>query len=286
MADADPRALDAIFVPAQIAPAYQPVVDLTAGQVIGAEALARWPRLAVTPDQAFAYARARRRSADLDALCQRAALHSAAGATVPDSFDLFVNVAPDAGVDALVATSGSLQVVADLSARALDTDPEGFLADVAQLRSRGVGISLGHVDASDGTLAFLPFLAPDVVRINLAALLRRNGHQAGKLLDAVASYASRTGATVLAEGIETESQATAATRFGATLGQGWWFGHPGPLPVAVGTGGSSVPLLVGGDHADRQRRALAERDAWAPLPERAGSTLTERLIAAMGAPAA
>jgi hypothetical protein len=46
---------------------------------------------------------------------------------------------------------------------------------------------------------------------------------------AVGSYAEAHGATVLAEGIETEEHLEKALAFGAQLGQGWRFGRPGPL---------------------------------------------------------
>ena len=37
------------------------------------------------------------------------------------------------------------------------------------------------------------------------------------------------GAVILAEGIETPAHLAAARSIGATLGQGWHFGHPEPL---------------------------------------------------------
>jgi len=47
----------------------------------------------------------------------------------------------------------------------------------------------------------------------------------------VTAEAARTGATLLAEGIETEDHAQLAVRMGARLGQGWLFGRPAPLPT-------------------------------------------------------
>ena len=46
------------------------------------------------------------------------------------------------------------------------------------------------------------------------------------------AYAEQTGATILAEGVETEQHLLAARSLGATLAQGWYFGRPGPLPAA------------------------------------------------------
>jgi hypothetical protein len=48
----------------------------------------------------------------------------------------------------------------------------------------------------------------------------------------VAAEAERSGATLLAEGIETKAHLRRARSMGATLGQGRLFGGPGPLPAA------------------------------------------------------
>lgn len=46
----------------------------------------------------------------------------------------------------------------------------------------------------------------------------------------MSAHTERTGAKVLAEGIETEAHLETALSLGSTLGQGWLFGRPGPLP--------------------------------------------------------
>ena len=57
-------------------------------------------------------------------------------------------------------------------------------------------------------------------------------------MNAVNAHAERTGAVVLAEGIETEEHLATARALGATLGQGWYFGRPGP---------GAAPGLVAGE---------------------------------------
>jgi hypothetical protein len=49
---------------------------------------------------------------------------------------------------------------------------------------------------------------------------------------AIIAHHERTGAVVVAEGIETDDHLEQALAYGATLGQGYRFGHPGPLDVA------------------------------------------------------
>ena len=78
------------------------------------------------------------------------------------------------------------------------------------------------------SLAFLPLLRPDVVKLDLRLVQERPGPAIAEIMNAVNAHAERTGAVVLAEGIETEEHLVMARALGATLGQGWLFGRPGP----------------------------------------------------------
>ena len=65
-------------------------------------------------------------------------------------------------------------------------------------------------------------------------------------MNAVNAHAERTGAVVLAEGIETAEHLATARALGATLGQGWFFGRPGP---------GAAPGLVAGELVAARRPA-------------------------------
>jgi hypothetical protein len=60
----------------------------------------------------------------------------------------------------------------------------------------------------------------------------RPGPQIAEIMNAVNAYAERSGALILAEGIETEQHLSTARALGARLGQGWLLGRPaaGPAP--------------------------------------------------------
>jgi hypothetical protein len=62
---------------------------------------------------------------------------------------------------------------------------------------------------------------------------RRLSVESARAVNAVGAEAERSGSIVLAEGIETEEHLLRARSMGATLGQGWLFGRPGPLPAAM-----------------------------------------------------
>jgi len=77
----------------------------------------------------------------------------------------------------------------------------------------------------------MPFLAPDVLKLDLRLVQQHTTVEVAEVVAAVNAQAERTGALVLAEGIETPEHADLARAMGARLGQGWLFGRPGALPV-------------------------------------------------------
>jgi EAL domain len=123
-------------------------------------------------------------------------------------------------------------------------------------------VALDDVGAEVGSLALLPFLQPDVVKLDMSLLRQAPSETAAEVTAAVRSYAERTGAVILAEGIETREQEQLATVFGATYGQGYLYGRPGPLPTSLPSPREPIPL--------RQRLAPLE-----------GATPFEVLSAAM-----
>ena len=95
--------------------------------------------------------------------------------------------------------------------------------------SAGHGIALDDVGADVRSLALLPLVEPDVIKLDLRLVQDRPSTDQAAIVSAVAAEHERTGAQILAEGIETEAHVTLARSLGATLGQGWHFGRPGPL---------------------------------------------------------
>lgn len=222
-------ALDCIFDRTLIQTVYQPIVDLVHGDVVAVEALSRWPGLSVSPDVAFAHARRVGRVEELDSLCQRAAVEGLRGSGLPAGFNVFVNVEPGSAVQALTERTTGPRLVAEITERALTNNPAGLLRSVRRMRDRGCGIALDDVGAVPDSLALLPFLAPDVIKLDMSLVQAWPDAEQARILCAVSAYAERTGATILAEGIETAAHLHQALALGATVGQGWYFSTPGPL---------------------------------------------------------
>jgi len=230
--------LEDLLARCYLRPVYQGIFDLTSGEQIGAEALARWPDLGVSPDDAFGSAMKQGRLSELDEACRDAAIDDAITRGLPERFELFVNLepsvlGPDTAAELVARTAGQIDLVVEITERALARQPAELLRAVQTLRAAGCAIALDDVGAEPASLALLPFVAPDVIKLDVSLVQRWLNVEQAAIYTAVASYAERTGATILAEGIETESHLQQARALGATLGQGWYLSRPGPLrPLA------------------------------------------------------
>jgi hypothetical protein len=94
-------------------------------------------------------------------------------------------------------------------------------------------VALDDVGADSRSLALMPLLRPDVIKLDLRLVQEQPGHEVAEIVNAVNAEAERTGATILAEGIENEAHLAVARAMGARLAQGWHFGRPAPLPAAA-----------------------------------------------------
>src|SRR4051812_10224848 len=230
---------------AAVGAAFQPIFDLRDLAVVGYEALAR-PCDGTSPEELFAAARAEGRLAEVDRECRAAALAQAAAAGLGAPFALFLNA--DAGALELdlpdLPTSGPTLVM-EITESALTERPETVLGTLTRLRTRGWGVSLDDVGADSRSLAVMPLLYPDVIKLDLALLGERDDSDIARVVTAVGAEAERRHATVLAEGIDSAAQLEMARAAGATLGQGYFLGEPAELPNPLPTPGRRRLKLAG-----------------------------------------
>jgi len=239
---------------------YQPIVELESGRTVAYEALARGPRGSSLerPDLLFDAARLAGRLAELDVSCQQAALTGASAADLAAPWTVFVNLEPatarfafpepdDEGDVAPVPLNQTVpfRVIVELTERAMVNDPTELLLLVTRLRARGWGVAIDDVGAQRHSLALLPLLRPDVIKLDLRVIQSRPTGEIAAIVSAVNAEAERSGTTLLAEGIETEEHLDIALSMGASLGQGWLLGRPAPLPPAGGEfTGTAIPIVA------------------------------------------
>jgi EAL domain-containing protein (putative c-di-GMP-specific phosphodiesterase class I)/DICT domain-containing protein len=220
---------------------YQPIVDLLDGGTVGYESLVRGAEGAelATPAQLFGWAARNGRLADLDWACRISALRGALDGGLPAGSGLFINVEPAAFTASIPremadlaerARAAGLQVVAEVTERSLAADPAALLRFADIVRVQGWALAVDDVGADVESLAMMPFLAPEVVKLDLQLIQDRTTVDVAQIMNAVNAHAAREGALVLAEGIETSEHEELARSMGAHLGQGWLYGRPEPLP--------------------------------------------------------
>jgi diguanylate cyclase len=223
---------------------YQPIIALDGGAVVAVEALARWrhPVLGdVSPDVFVAAAERAGLIDTLDNLvlrhaCREIAALAARGTVV----DLHVNVCArrlcEPELEAAVRAT-LLDHDFPGSRLVLEITETSFIPDLARAaeaigRLRGLGVRLAIDDFGTGynTLAQLHLLPVDIVKLCQAhTALDGDGGRLEALCGAVVSICRSLGLEVIAEGVESPSQAGTLARLGCQLGQGYLYGRSAPL---------------------------------------------------------
>ncbi len=221
--------------------AFQPIVRLDSAEAVAFEAFARGPhgtRLG-SPREMFAAAAQAGLAAELDQVAHAAAYRDALNAKLHPSLSLFVNAdarqlgtaVPDDLQGVVALALARLRMLIEVSERILVAAPARAMAGIEKARASGWGIAWDNLGATPDALALMPFVRPDVVKIDVSLAhdgLRGHG---GRVVSAVVAYAERSGASIMATNIESEAHLNTARGIGAILGQGYHFGRPGELPT-------------------------------------------------------
>ncbi|SFE60148.1 bifunctional diguanylate cyclase/phosphodiesterase [Paracidovorax wautersii] len=225
---------------------YQPLIDLPTGRVTGAEALVRWnhpTRGLVPPNLFIPLAEESGLILPLGEWVLRHATRAIADrlGTLPPDFNLHVNVSArqliqsdfTARLKQVLRSSGlpAGQLTLELteSLRIGDGDV-GTRARLAAIRAMGVKIAIDDFGTGYSSLAYLNDLPLDCLKIDqrfVRTLLQ--SPQDAAIVASVLSLARGLGVPVVAEGVETESQAEFLRGMGCDSAQGYWLGRPVPL---------------------------------------------------------
>ncbi|AQA05098.1 hypothetical protein BVC93_24860 [Mycobacterium sp. MS1601] len=232
-----PEDLDAAAMGSGLLPAFQPIVTLPNQTVIGYEALARWPLLSgMSPARVFERAEQMGVLEDLDRLCVQGAASGALKGNSSPGMMLFINSEPTAAHVPGSGTTGALgraaskfTIVFELTERRLLAKPHTLLRKVNALRADGFLIALDDVGAEPESLALLDVISPEIIKLDLRLIQRQPDRVQARALTAILAHHERAGTVIVAEGIETEEHFEQSLAYGATLGQGYWFGRPGEL---------------------------------------------------------
>jgi diguanylate cyclase (GGDEF)-like protein/PAS domain S-box-containing protein len=223
--------------------AYQPIVTLAEGKVIGFEALLRWPHAQwgeLQPDQFIALAEEtgyivpigswvlERALADM-ASWQRRSSQKALYMSVNVSARQFREPGFVDGVRRVFAMSGvsSSGLILELTESILLRQDDRIRADLAELKASGIRLALDDFGTGYSSLSYLKGLPIDVIKIDKSFV---DGIDTSELQQALAESIIRMAKTlrleVIAEGIEDAAQRDKLEALGCRYGQGFLLAKP------------------------------------------------------------
>ena len=209
---------------------YQPIFDLIERKIVGAEALARFTQMPYrSPDKWFLEAEQVGLGVDLELAAVRAAL--APHPFLDDSIRLSVNVGPAAiatdGLTEIVEAAGPERVTIELTEHLKVEDYPQLNARLAGLRQKKALLAIDDTGAGISSLTHVLKLAPDVIKLDREITRGVDLDPVRRALTAaLLSFARESGAEVVAEGIETESELTILEELGVRYGQGFYLAKP------------------------------------------------------------
>ncbi len=212
-------------------PVFQPFVELESGKVVGYEALTRFDD-GESPDQRFIQAHSIGLGSELEALCALTAL-DAARELEPDIW-LSLNFSPAALLDghaAEVVNGVTRHLVIEVTEHAQIKNYTAIRRALSEIGNCQLAVD----DAGAGytSLSHILELHPDFVKLDISLVRDIDTNPARQAMIAgMCHFASQSGTTLIAEGIETEAEATMLRQLGVPLGeagmlgQGYLFGKP------------------------------------------------------------
>jgi PAS domain S-box-containing protein len=228
--------LDRLFATRTLITAFQPICHLGTGEIVGAEALTRFVSSPFrSPDQWFDEADSIGRGPELEFLALETTLLAAV--ELPAHLYVAVNLSPAACLDPrlrdIVRDSGlgPGRIVVELTERSAVADYARLAAALAPLRSAGLRIAVDDVGAGFSSMRHILRLSPEVIKLDrtLVAGIDNDPNQRA-LCMAMVGFSSRIGASLVAEGIETNAELNTVTGMGVNAGQGYLLGRPSVLP--------------------------------------------------------
>ncbi|MCC7435636.1 MAG: EAL domain-containing protein [Methanoregulaceae archaeon] len=240
--------------------AYQPIVDLASGQIIGVETLSRWAhptRGDISPAQFIPIAEDTGLIVTLgnwvlEEACRQATEWIELMSDRP--FTISVNVSGRQlkrddiveRVSAALEKSGlpAERLKLELTETVLLDDGEEIAIKLRSLKQLGVKLALDDFGTGYSSLSTLRSFPIDTLKVDQAFIrMLEDESEALAIVEAITSLARTMRMDVTAEGVETASQERLLKQLGVSCGQGYFFARPMPaaeLRALISTGPRSL----------------------------------------------
>lgn len=223
---------------------YQPILRLIDHKTVGFEALMRWPhptRGMIAPDAFIPVAEETGLIVPLGSWALQQACREAA--SWPDDLRIAVNVSAiqfqqpglEESVLSALAASGLApnRLMLEITESILVQDADAVTACLHRLKGFGVLIALDDFGTGYSSLSYLRRFPFDKIKIDRSFVREISDPGAAAIVRAVVGIAKELGATVTAEGVETNAQLEQVHREGCTDVQGYFFSRPLSAAQAV-----------------------------------------------------
>jgi EAL domain-containing protein (putative c-di-GMP-specific phosphodiesterase class I)/response regulator of citrate/malate metabolism len=216
---------------------FQPIVALDSRAIVGYEALSRFAAEPERgPDQWFAEAHEVGLGPDLELAAIRLACDRSCD--LPEGMFMAVNVSPVTTerpeLLALLAGCQVSEVVLEVTEHAQVEDYRRFRVAIARVRELGARLAVDDAGAGFSSLRHILELDAELIKLD-GSLTRslEDDPRRRSLAAALIEFGRESGASVLAEHIESELQLVELRRLGVQYGQGFHLGRPRRLPAAA-----------------------------------------------------
>jgi len=234
----------------------QPIVELTSGRVVAAEALSRWrfDGELVSPDEFIPIAEAAGLTRALTGLVlEQIVAWRESGGDGFDAIPVAVNLSM-ADLNRPGFAAWTLQEIAELGLKPDDIrfevtegvameDAARAAEEIETLHSAGYRIAMDDFGTGYSSLKQFSLLPIDILKIDRSFVDTLEVHSARRSLAAIIlTMTEALGVDCVAEGIETEEQREALLSLGCTIGQGFLLGRPTPIDQFNATFGRQVSI--------------------------------------------
>ena len=220
----------------QFLPYFEPQVDLSTGEIVGFEMLARWNHPLsglILPETFIPIAEEHGLIARLSEQVISAALANIA--QWDPALTLAVNISPMQLADPWLAqrivrllTEAGIapeRLVVEITESSLFTDLELARAITTSLKNQGIRLALDDFGTGFSSLSHLRSLPFDVIKIDRSFTASINTDpESAAIVRAVTSLANAIKVPVVVEGIEDAATHATLLGYGCEMGQGWYFG--------------------------------------------------------------
>ena len=241
--------LDAAIDSGEVWLAYQPQYDLRTGQIIGAEALARWThpeKGPISPSEFIAAAEAHGRISKLtDFVLDRAISTAAAINRRGTPFSIAVNLSARLLADShfvdrvqrMLAIHGlkASQLTLELTETAAITETDNAIALLDRLKALGTRIAIDDYGTGLSTLDYLKKVPADEIKIDQSFVRSIRVNRSDLIMvQSTIALAHSLGRKVVAEGVEDQQVLEELRKLNCDLVQGFVIGRPMGVRELIG----------------------------------------------------